>query len=35
MSSEIAKMFLSKYLNQYFENLNSETLSLSVNYYIK
>ncbi len=33
MSSEIAKIILGKYLSDYFINLNSETLSLSVNIY--
>ena len=30
MSSELARLIIQKYLNEYFLNLNSETLSLSV-----
>ncbi len=30
MSSELARLLIQKYLNEYFLNLNSETLSLSV-----
>jgi len=30
MSSELARLIIQKYLNEYFLNLNSDTLSLSV-----
>ena len=30
MSSELARLIIQKYLNEYFLNLNSETLTLSV-----